>query len=83
MLATGVFEPPPGVIKKLKMGADNSPRPEADLENFWLKQPVIDMLRAIAELGDGKIRSLEVKNGLPFSMEIEHPVGNSPRPRRG
>ncbi len=67
-----VFDPPPRVIQKLKMGGDNAPRPEVDLQDFWLKRPTIEMLRAIADLGDGVVLSIDVKHGLPFSLEIEH-----------
>ena len=66
-----VFEPPPRIIQKLKMGGDNAPRPEADLEDFFLKRPTIEMLQAIADLGDGQVLSIDIKHGLPFALEIE------------
>lgn len=66
-----VFEPPPRVIQKLKMGGDNAARPEADLQDFFLKRPTIEMLQAIADLGDGEVLAIEVKHGLPFAIEIE------------
>lgn len=65
------FEPPPRIIQKLKMGGDNAARPEADLQDFFLKRPTIEMLQAIADLGDGEVLSIEVKHGLPFALEIE------------
>ena len=67
-----VFEPGPRIIQKLKMGGDNAPRPETNLEDFWLKHQTIEMLRTIADLGDGEVLAIEVKNGLPFAMEFEH-----------
>jgi hypothetical protein len=67
-----LFEPPPRIIQKLKMGGDNAPRPEASLEDFWLKQQTIEMLQAIIDLGDGEVLAIEVKYGLPFAMEVEH-----------
>jgi len=67
-----VFEPPPRIVQKLKMGGDNAPRPEADLQDFRLNRPTIDMLRAIANLRDGVILSIDVKHGLAFVLEIEH-----------
>jgi hypothetical protein len=66
-----VFEPAPRVIQKLKMGGENGPRPEAGLQDFWLKQQTVELLRAIAELGDGEVSVIEVKHGLPYSVEIE------------
>jgi hypothetical protein len=67
-----VFEPAPRVIQKVKMGGDNTPRSEVDLQDFWLKRPTIEMLQAITDLGDGLVLSIEVKYGLPFAMEFEH-----------
>lgn len=67
-----IFDPAPRVVQKLKMGADNAPRPEVDLQDFWLKHQTIEMLRAITDLGEGQVLAIEVKNGLPFSLEIEH-----------
>jgi len=69
-----VFEPPPRIIQKLKMGGDNAARPEADLPDFFLKRPTVEMLMAIAELGDGEVLAIEVKHGLAFALEIEHPT---------
>ena len=66
-----VFDPSPRVIQKLKMGADNAPRPEASLQDFWLKNQIIEMLQAIADMGEGEVLAIEVKNGLPFALEIE------------
>jgi hypothetical protein len=66
-----VFEPPPRVVRTLKMCSDTGPRPEADLEDFSLKRQTIEMLQKIAEVGDGEILTLEVKGGLAFSMEVE------------
>ena len=67
-----VFDPAPRVIQKLKMGGENGPRPESALRDFLLKHQTIEMLQAIADLGEGEILALEVKNGLCFSLEIEH-----------
>jgi hypothetical protein len=72
-----IFEPEPRVIQKLKMGGDNTPRPEAALEDFWLKQQTVEMLTAIANLRDGEVLSIEVKHGLPFAIEIEHRLANA------
>lgn len=55
----------------LKMGGQNGPRDEANLPDFWLKQPIVDLLQAIHEIGDGEILAIDVKHGLPFTVEIE------------
>ena len=66
-----VFDPPPRVVQKLKMGADNAPRPEMGYADFRLKDGVIELLQMIARLDNGEIRSIEVRLGLPVSAEIE------------
>jgi hypothetical protein len=73
-----VFDPPPRVIQKLKIGADNAPRPEAGHADFRLKAGVIELLQVIALLDDGEIRSIEVRCGLPVSAEVEWPQGTIP-----
>lgn len=66
-----IFDPAPRVLRRLKIGGDNNPRPETVLPDFWLKQQTVEMLEAIAELGEGEVLSIEVKHGLPFSMEVD------------
>jgi hypothetical protein len=66
------FDPAPRVVRKLKIGGENGPRPETTREDFVLKQQSLEMLEAIAQLGDGEVRAIEVKHGLAFAMEIEH-----------
>jgi hypothetical protein len=66
------FDPAPRIIQKLKMGGENGPRPEATLRDFLLKHQTIEMLEALADLGEGEVLAMEVKNGLCFSLEIEH-----------
>ena len=72
-----IFDPPPLVVRKLRTGADNQRRPEADLEDFYLKEPVIEMLDALADLRDGEVRSIDVRHGLPISIEIEYTTNPS------
>ena len=74
-----VFDPPPHIIQKLKMGGDNSPRPESELPDFWLKKQIVDLLEIIARLGEGEIRSIEIAHGLPLLVEIEQ----RPLPNKG
>jgi hypothetical protein len=65
------FDPPPRVIQKIKMGADNGPRPEIAYTDFRLKGGIVELLEIIARLQDGEIRTIEVRCGLPVSAEIE------------
>jgi hypothetical protein len=66
-----LFDPPPRIIQKVKIGGDNGPRPEINHADFRLKDGIVDLLAAIARLGDGEIQCIEVRCGLPVSAEIE------------
>jgi len=66
-----VLSPPPRVIREIKFGGENGPRPEATIEDFALKAQVVGLLRYLDELQDGVIGVLEIKHGLPFRMAVE------------
>jgi hypothetical protein len=65
-----IFEPPPRVIETRKMGAQNGPRTESDLEDFCLKQQVIELFQTMDEIRDG-VLSITLKHGLPLLVEVE------------
>jgi hypothetical protein len=66
-----VLEPPPRIIREIKFGGENGPRPEALADDFALKVQIIELFRTFDELGDGVIEVLEIKHGLPFRMAVE------------
>jgi hypothetical protein len=66
-----IFDPAPRVVQTLKMGGQNGPREEASLQDFWLKQPLVDLLQTLRGIGEGEVLSIDVKHGLPFTVEIE------------
>jgi hypothetical protein len=66
-----VFDPLPRIVRKLKIGGENEPRPETGSEGFLLKYQTAEMLRTVADLGDGVVLSIEVRHGLPFALEFE------------
>ena len=66
-----LFDPPPTVVRKIKIAADNGPRPELTARDFVLKKEVVEFLRHLDAMGTGMVRCIEIKNGLPFSMDIE------------
>ncbi len=66
-----VFDPPPRVIRKIKIAAPDSPREGAGIRDFTLRKEVIEFFEHLDALGMGDVRCIEVKNGLPFSMDIE------------
>lgn len=66
-----VFDPHPRMIRDVKFCAENGPRPEIGKDDFALKAQVIDLFTHFDKIGNGTIRFLEVKHGLPFRMQIE------------
>jgi hypothetical protein len=65
------FEPRPTVIRHIKLGADSALRPETALNDFQLKGEVREMFEHLTRIGNGSVRCIEVKYGLPFSMTLE------------
>ncbi len=66
-----VFDPPPRIIREVKFGAENGPRPEAGRADFALKAQVRELFAQLEELGDGVVRCIEIQRGLPFRMIVE------------
>ena len=66
-----VLDPPPRVVREIKFGGENGPRPEAAKSDFALKAQVLELFDRMEAMGNGMISCLEVKNGLPFRMTIE------------
>jgi hypothetical protein len=67
-----VFDPPPEVIRFVKLGADNGPRPEMQSAGFTLKQRVLELISELERLGTGRVLRIGVKHGLPTDLVIEH-----------
>ena len=66
-----VMDPPPRVVREIKFGGDNGPRPEVAKADFALKTQVRDLFAQLEALGDGVIPCIEVQRGLPFRMTVE------------
>ena len=65
-----VLDPPPRIVREIKFGGENGPRPEAAIEDFTLKAQVVELFRSFDELRVCVIEILEIKHGLPFRMMI-------------
>jgi hypothetical protein len=74
-----VLDPWPTTIRDLKFGCPGVAQPTPKSDAFALKQQVAELLEYIRAVEAGEIRVLEVKHGLPFSMEIELPQGGGGR----
>ena len=66
-----VMDRPPRVVREIKFGGDNGPRPEAAKGDFSLKAQVRDLFVQLEALGDGVIPCIEIQRGLPFRMTVE------------
>jgi len=66
-----VMDPPPRVVREIKFGGDNGPRPEVAKADFTLKAQVRDLFVQLEALGDGVIPCIEIQRGLPFRMTVE------------
>jgi hypothetical protein len=68
------FNPAPRTIRQLKFGAADQPaQSQLAPAQYSLKRPVADLIEFLRATQHGEIRRLEVRHGLPFSMEIEQP----------
>jgi len=66
-----VLDPPPRVVREIKFGGENGPRPEAAKADFTLKAQVRDLFAQLEALGNGVIPCIEIQRGLPFRMTVE------------
>ena len=66
-----VLAPSPRIVREIKFGGENGPRPEAAIADFALKAQVVELFRYFDELGDGVVEFIEIKHGLPFRMAVE------------
>jgi hypothetical protein len=66
-----IWNPPPRIVREVKFGGDNSPRPEREMQSFSLKSRLVELFRHLDGIASGEIALLEVKHGLPFRMLIE------------
>lgn len=69
-----VFDPPPRIVKDIKIGGENSARPELEMEDFLLKAPVIEFFEHLGRLGDVRVALIEIRYGHPFRLLIEQPA---------
>jgi len=65
-----VFEPRPDVVRSVRLGAENGPRPEIGRTDCTIKMPVLELLEEIRRLGDGRIQRIAVKHGLPTDLTV-------------
>jgi hypothetical protein len=70
-----ILNPWPTTVRSVKFGNSTPNRPVAASEEFQLMKPVIELITYVRNVERGTIRSLEIRGGLPFFMEIaDEPV---------
>jgi hypothetical protein len=59
------------VFYDLKIGGENTPRPELAAKDFELRRGVVEFFEHLARLQHGVLELVEIKHGLPFRLVIE------------
>ena len=59
------------IEREIKLCGQNGPRSEIERDDFTLKIEVVALIDQLTRMGNGTIRELSVKAGLPFLMRIE------------
>jgi len=66
-----ILNPWPTVVRDVKFGSQDPGTAKIRSAESELKPQVAELFEYIRAVDAGEIRTLEVKHGLPFSMEIE------------
>jgi len=72
-----VLDPWPTTVRDVKFGTTDPVALRQFPDEFELKQQVAELFEYVRSVEAGEIRTLEVKNGLPFSMEVELAAGRA------
>lgn len=70
-----VLDPWPTVVRDVKFGSADPGAAKLHRADFELKAQVAQLFEYVRAVDAGEIRTLEIKHGLPFSMEVELPGG--------
>jgi hypothetical protein len=50
---------------------ENDPHPCLSLTDYPLRREVVEFFRLLNQIGDGEILNVGIRNGLPFTFQIE------------
>jgi hypothetical protein len=67
-----VLDPWPTTVRGVKFGSVDTTAHTPPLGDFELKTQMAEFFEYVRAVDAGEIRCLELRHGLPFSMEIEH-----------
>ena len=65
------FDPPPVMLRDLKLDSDVGPRPELALADFVVSNEILRLMGHLNEIKLGTIRRIEVRGGLPRRILLE------------
>ena len=66
-----VLNPWPASVREVKFGSRDPGAAKIPAAEFELKPQIAELFEYVRAVDAGELRTLEVKGGLPFSMEIE------------
>ena len=66
-----VLDPPPRIIRDYKFGGKSNGASRPKGRDFVLKRQHNELLGVLADTRNGRIRNLEIHNGLPLKMSLE------------
>ena len=69
-----VLDPWPTAVRDVKFASSDPGATRAIPAEFALKPQVVELFDYVRSVPAGEIRILEIKNGLPYSMEIDYRV---------
>jgi hypothetical protein len=67
-----VLDPSPAMVQVLKFGTESAAPSQSG--EFELKGSLLQFFDYVRGVDDGEIRRIEVRHGLPFSVEIERRI---------
>ena len=65
------LDPWPTTVQDVKFSAQEIAIPATRSEEFEIKRCLVEFFNYLRAMKKGSVRCLEVRHGLPFSMEIE------------
>ena len=77
-----IFNPAPTVIRTVHFGSSTSNQPTYGSANFELKTQVIELIELIRKMRTGRIRTLQIRSGLPVIGDVETGAGREYRSLR-
>jgi hypothetical protein len=67
-----VLDPWPTTVRGVKFGSEDASTRRPLPVEFELKRQVVEFFEYVRSVDAGEVRCLEVRHGVPFSMEVEH-----------